>query len=72
MSRMRLTLTAMLSSPLASSAGLGSFSERRICTIECSDVSGFVTSWQTPATMKPSAASRAVWISAPCRRCSSL
>ena len=65
MARTRPMFDAMLARPFSSISGEPPRRDCRICTIEWIAASGLLTSWHTPATMKPSDARRVVCASAP-------
>ena len=65
-------LDEMLARPRSKISGEAPRFDCRICTIEWIAASGLLTSWQTPATMKPSDASRVVCGSAPGRSSSTV
>ena len=56
----RAMFDEMLARPRSKISGEAPRFDCRICTIEWIAASGLLTSWQTPATMKPSEASRVV------------
>src|SRR3954468_23774902 len=60
MARTRAMLPLIDTRPLSSVSGLTPRFDCRICSMEWIAASGFDTSWQTPASMKPRAASRCV------------